>query len=369
LQLFKHTLTTTYFLYNGEFYEQTDGVAMGSPLSPVIANFYMEYFEQRALKSAVLQPKCWYRYVDDTFAIWPHGADKLDEFLNHLNNIHPSIKFTMETEEDGKLPFLDILIYKTSTGRLGHHVYRKPTHTGLYLNARSHHHPVQKKAVISSLVNRAFKISDSEHLKQELSHVKDTLLRNGYYSQEIEKTIKRTKLKQENFQGNKDNSEQERKTIAILPYVSSISNRIGRVLKRFGINPTYKPLTKTRSHLRPIKDKLEYTKVPGVYMINCGCGKVYIGQTGRTVETRIKEHKMHCDKGNTEKSAVAEHWYSCGDHIYFEDTKVLHKGRDYLDRIIKESIEITMHEKNFNKDDSFKLNKIWTTMTNFKFDS
>lgn len=43
---------STYFLYNGKFYEQTDSVAMGSPLSLVIADFYMEAFEQLALQSA-----------------------------------------------------------------------------------------------------------------------------------------------------------------------------------------------------------------------------------------------------------------------------------------------------------------------------
>ena len=42
------------------------------PLSPVIANFFMEDFEEKALNQATLKPTCWYRYVDDTFVIWPH---------------------------------------------------------------------------------------------------------------------------------------------------------------------------------------------------------------------------------------------------------------------------------------------------------
>src|SRR5215475_2609840 len=87
LALFRHVLTSTYFCFNGQFFEQSDGVAMGSPLSPVVANFYMEEFEKRAIELAPHKPKCWYRYVDDTFVVWQHGHDKLTEFLNHLNGL------------------------------------------------------------------------------------------------------------------------------------------------------------------------------------------------------------------------------------------------------------------------------------------
>jgi hypothetical protein len=52
VDLIRHVLSTTYFLFNGSFYEQKDGVAMGSPLAPVVANFYMEHFEQQAISSA-----------------------------------------------------------------------------------------------------------------------------------------------------------------------------------------------------------------------------------------------------------------------------------------------------------------------------
>jgi retron-type reverse transcriptase len=73
LRLFRHVLTTSYFSFNGQLHKQLDDVAMGSPLSPVIANFNMEDFEERALDLAPHKPLCWFRYVDDTFVISPHG--------------------------------------------------------------------------------------------------------------------------------------------------------------------------------------------------------------------------------------------------------------------------------------------------------
>jgi len=119
MALFRHVLTSTYFCYDGQVYEQTDGVAMGSPLSPVIAKFFMEDFENKALEQATHKPTCWYTYVDDTFAIWPHGRGRLTEFLDHLNGLHRNIKFTMEIEEESHLPFLDVDIYKRTDGSLG----------------------------------------------------------------------------------------------------------------------------------------------------------------------------------------------------------------------------------------------------------
>jgi hypothetical protein len=121
---------------------------MGSPLSPVIANFFMEDFETKAIDKSTLKPACWYRYVDDTFVVWPHGKEKLTDFLNHLNGIHNNIQFTMEIEYEGHLPFLDINIYRKMDGSLRHKVYQKPTHTNLYLHQKSHHHPANKHLVL-----------------------------------------------------------------------------------------------------------------------------------------------------------------------------------------------------------------------------
>ncbi|XP_069678727.1 uncharacterized protein dlp [Periplaneta americana] len=181
--LFNHTLSSTYFMYKGQYYEQSDGVAMGSPLSPAVANLYMEDFEHRALENAPLKTSS--LVVEDTLVVWPHGEEKFQEFQEYLNNIHPNIQFTKEVEKDGCLPFLDILISRKSDGTLGHRVYRKPTHTDLYLNGHSHHHPAQKRTVLSTLLHRARGISDKESLPSEICHLRKTFLQNNFGNREI----------------------------------------------------------------------------------------------------------------------------------------------------------------------------------------
>ena len=61
------------FCFLGEIYEQTEGVAMGSPLSPIVANLFMEDFEEKTINSLPQKPRWWLRFVDDVFRNWRHG--------------------------------------------------------------------------------------------------------------------------------------------------------------------------------------------------------------------------------------------------------------------------------------------------------
>ena len=100
--LLNFVLRSMYFQYNGLIYEQKDGAAV----SAVIANLYMEEFEELAIATATYKPKIWKRYVDDTFTVL--GTDYLDGFLQHLNSQQPTIRFTMEIEKDNTIPLVVI---------------------------------------------------------------------------------------------------------------------------------------------------------------------------------------------------------------------------------------------------------------------
>ena len=90
-KLVKACLKTTYFVYNSEYYEQLEGAAMGSPVSPIVANIFMEHFEEIALDSRF---RLWRRYVDDVFCIIKRS--NVETALVYLNSLFPSITFTVE---------------------------------------------------------------------------------------------------------------------------------------------------------------------------------------------------------------------------------------------------------------------------------
>ena len=88
-------LNSTYFAYNGKFYKQIHGCAMGSPVSPIVANLYMERFERQALQSYNgTSPSHWFRYVDDTFV--KIKQSELAPFFEHVSGVDKNIKFTQE---------------------------------------------------------------------------------------------------------------------------------------------------------------------------------------------------------------------------------------------------------------------------------
>ena len=131
---------------------------MGSPLAPVLANLFMGHHERIWLQQYDGPEIYFYRrYVDDTFCLFNNETDAL-EFFHYINDKHPNITFTMETEVNHKLPFLDVLLDNSNPPSLVTSVFRKSTYTGLLTNFLSFSPFPYKLGLIRTLVDRTFKI-------------------------------------------------------------------------------------------------------------------------------------------------------------------------------------------------------------------
>ena len=113
----------------------------------------MEELEERALAPpAQVTPKTWRRYVDGIFSIV--RKEKTDWLLRHINSMDKNIRFTIEREANGQLPFLDALVARSENGLLRTAVYAKPTHTGQLLHVASNHSVAAKCAVVKTMLGR-----------------------------------------------------------------------------------------------------------------------------------------------------------------------------------------------------------------------
>ena len=145
------------FSFNNTMFQQTDGVAMGSPLGPVLANIFLGFHESRIPESQ--WPRLYRRFVDDTFSL-VESRDSAVKFLHCLNDLHPGVlKYTMKGEEERRLPFMDVLV-RREQNRFTTSVYRKPTFTGLYTRWDSYCPTCRKIALIRSLLLNATRKED-----------------------------------------------------------------------------------------------------------------------------------------------------------------------------------------------------------------
>ncbi|XP_078384100.1 uncharacterized protein LOC144666557 [Oculina patagonica] len=240
-------LSNNYFIYNDNIYKQIHGCAMGSPVSPVVANLCMEEIEETAINSTPVPPKIWKRYVDDSFCVIKKNA--VASFHDSLNSIDPHISFTIEHESNGQLSFLDTLISRDNN-KLNIDVYRKPTHTDRYLDFRSHHDRDHKISTAATLLHRALKLPNSESGKaREIDRISIALQSNGYPPKVTADIIRKKSSNPptpspEELVGmffswaDPMNSQ----SFAVLPYIKGITEPLTRILKSHDIRVTNKPI-------------------------------------------------------------------------------------------------------------------------------
>jgi hypothetical protein len=183
---FEHLLrmatSKTHFIFDKKMYVQHNGVAMGAPLAPIIADIFMSHLEEtlmnRLKQSGVYE---WHRYVDDTFVL-VEPTTKVENVLEILNNFHPSISFTRQLETNGSLPFLDVWVTRsTETKTFQTAVYRKETFTGLMIKWDSFVPKSYKKGSIVTMLHRALATcSTYSSLAIEFDNIRQIGLHNGY---------------------------------------------------------------------------------------------------------------------------------------------------------------------------------------------
>ena len=213
---------------------------MGSPVSPIVANLYVENFQMRAINTLSHPPLMWKRYVDDTFVVIK--AAHKQNFLDHINSVDHHIQFTNEDPiPDGSMPFLDISVTPGEDSSLSTTVYRKPTHTDLYMQWDSHHTISSKYSVVGTLHHRAKTICSSPQLLlQEEDHLYRVLTRCKYLALALTRVkIKMKTPSQRNQKKNNNNYTNNQKgnqnPYIVVPYYKRLSQSMKRTCNKHGV--------------------------------------------------------------------------------------------------------------------------------------
>ena len=332
--------------FNGEEYQQHSGLAMGSPLSPLLACLYMESLEKRFYMQIVGSHSTWLRYVDDVLLVTNKRCD-LDEILNNLNAVEPRIQFTVEKEEDQKLAFLDTMMHRTNHG-VTFSVYRKPTNKDDFIHYFSGHSLRVKTGTVIGFYLRAYRTCSTEHLEGELEHITNAFKRLAYPESLLVKLREKALII-----SNRPSQQKEERTRTIILPSSPALRYVERTLAKYGVSTTT-PTGKTIRDLVNVPPSNRTSIGEGtIYQIPCAtCSSSYIGETGRGMQIRLREHKRDVTCDNT-SNALVQHLRKTGHYPNWPKTRSLQMSMDRTRRRALEAAYIQTEPNALNTSPGF----------------
>ncbi|XP_060794656.1 uncharacterized protein LOC132897207 isoform X1 [Neoarius graeffei] len=348
-----------------------------------MCGFFMEDLEQKALTTipAEYRPTLWKRYVDDILEKVKRGhTQQLTDHLNTIDNTG-NIKFTHEEETEQSIAFLDLKIHHTEEGDIKIKVHRKPTHTDQYLNWTSEHPIMHKISVVRTLHERTAIITDAQDKEQEEQHIQHALKACQYPQWAISKGAEQVKNNKTQKKEKKQINKQEHRGVVTLPYIRGITERIQRAMRKHNINTPVKPHTTLRQILVHPKDRIHPdNRCNTIYEIPCQlCNKTYIGETGRSFNTRKNEHKKECEKETATrqtrtikekaqqenyKSAITDHCKRENHIMDWGNARVIRTEDNKHQRWIREAMEIRKRSpRTINRDEgAYMLSHTWSAI-------
>ena len=334
----------------GDLCTQIGGVAMGSPLGPTFAGFYMGHIEHIVLSDPDVRPLSYGRYVDDIF-VQVSNEDQLLALKRAFEQTSV-LKFTIEMGVNNRISFLDVFVdgsgpdFKTS-------VYHKPSIHGVCLNGESECSEKYKRSTITNYLCRAHKISSTwMEFSQEVKCIRQKLINNGYSNGFVDSHIKRflnnvfenkPKVIKPKlpiyFRGQfHDNYKQDERILKSIIRSNVKSNSDAIVdLRIFYQNPKTKQLV--------IQNNLN-TKARGmseagvIYKFTCTLhsqAMEYVGLTQTKLARRLSAHKYH---GSIHDHFVQEHCMKPTMQQLSENTSVIAKAADKKHLAIIEALLI-----------------------------
>ncbi|KAJ8980435.1 hypothetical protein NQ317_002078 [Molorchus minor] len=348
INLTKLCMKQNCFQFNNSFFEQHEGTAMGNSLSPFIANLFMSRFETDIKEEFEYFPRISIRYVDDIFAVFDTKVESVDSFISKLNSRFTSVNFTYEIENNGQLPFLDVLVIKNNQNNLEFDIYRKDTSTLRYIPNDSHH-CYQHKMVwsLNFLVHRllSFPLS-KERFEKERKLIKDIAKINSKNC--VDRLIMKRRFKETLRNSSTFQTDTESPKFVSIPYTPQFTRGLSRIFKNIGLTVIHPSGNKLQQLLGNPKDTIGVNDRSGFTKLVVRIST--LDKTRRSILTRFKEHMAHLKYGRTDKSSVAQDAFDNNHRIDINNLKLIRNVTNNRQLDAFESLEIVKCKNRMNSD-------------------
>ena len=327
-----------HFTFESRTYVQTDGVAMSSPLGPVLADIFMIELENSLLPNLTKYITFWKRYVDYTIFFVKTGTTEF--IISVLNSFDKNIQFMFEEENDETISFLDILINR-KRNNITTRVYRKSTCNDTYLNWNAFAPASWKRG---TLVERVYVIfSTGQLLQRELKYLEKVFHEKNNCPKYIRKQVLNKAFEEHNRKNatsttldeqNETEYTTEKKHMLVLPYqgkkedfiIKSMKTKFRNLLPQCIVPKVVFTGSKLSSKFQ-VKDRTIFSHnhdiiYHGNYPEN-GCPDNYAGETARRISERVLDHT-----GKDINSHLYKHSIETG-HQTFEISDYRIIGNEY----------------------------------------
>jgi hypothetical protein len=374
ITIIRNICKQNYFEFNNKYYSQPEGLPMGAPLSAIMSEIYIQDFENKIVYGITHTHNIilWIRYVDDILCIYNNTVDnEYQIILNKLNSYNSQLRFTVETENNRTIHFLDIKI-EINNNIIETNVYRKPTTNNTTIHNKSNHPWTYKINTYTNMINRAIIYTQGNKQKMdiELKYIKQIARENGYNENLIKniynKIKNKSKIKEKTtLTDNYKNNDIKNKKYLKYKYTNKIVTKFTKAYNKENYTVAYKSNKCIINYLQ--NKTINKNNACGVYKIKCDqCEFIYIGKTNRSFKNRYDEHLRAYKYKNIKYSNVAEHLINNNHTItsFENNLEILeinnnNKEIEHLEKFYiykyKDKHKLMNHHVVFENDDLYKL--------------
>ena len=204
ITLIRTVLLQDYFTFQQKIYQLEQGISMGSPISSIIAEIFLQNYEDKYIKQ-FLESKSiifYARYVDDILIIFDKTKTNPQNINTYINKIHNNLKLNPTYEKHNSINYLDLTI-RRQHNKFNIDIYRKPTATDTTISFFSNHPIEQKMAAFWSYLNRMHSLPLSQNKKQKEWETIQVIAKNNNFPKHlIQKLNRKIQQKTKNTQPN-----------------------------------------------------------------------------------------------------------------------------------------------------------------------